>query len=179
MIGEIRSTELWDAVSLSDAAEEVPALLRSLSPEIERLAFRPISDGSPRRVPHVRIKGTPSPVPLRSLGDGVNRVLEIALCLVSAEKGLLLIDEFENGLHYSIQPQIWKFVFDFAKKLNVQVFATTHSFDCIQAFQEAAKASPGEDGKLIRIGQRAGRTLVAEFDERDMEIVVDGQIEVR
>ena len=45
-----------------------------------------------------------------------------------------MIDEFENGLHYSVQKKVWNIIFTLAEKFNVQVFATTHSDDCIKAF---------------------------------------------
>mgnify|MGYP001799463628 CR=1 FL=1 len=69
-------------------------------------------------------------------------------------------------------------IFRSASKLNVQVFATTHSLDCIKAFETAAWESE-EEGVLIRLAQKAGRIFVGEFDERDLKIVVEGQIEVR
>lgn len=169
----------WDELLLTPEEADVLAAVRLISSDIDRIGIKPIEEHSSQRAPFVTLRSFDAPVPLRSLGDGVIHVFSLALSMARAKNGWCLIDEFENGLHYSVQPEIWKFVFEVAQKLNVQVFATTHSYDCIQAFQEAAKASPGEDGKLIRIGQRAGRTLVAEFDERDMEIVVDGQIEVR
>jgi AAA15 family ATPase/GTPase len=42
--------------------------------------------------------------------------------MVNAQDGYLLIDEFENSLHYSVQEQVWKAIFSLAKSLNVQVF---------------------------------------------------------
>ena len=69
------------------------------------------------------------PVPLGSMGDGMLRVLQIILKVFSAQGGFLLIDEFENGLHYSVQEKIWALIFKLAEQLNIQVFATTHSWD--------------------------------------------------
>ncbi len=177
-IDSARLSALWDTIALSDLETDVSAILGTLSSEIERLAFVPVGTRSPQRVPFVRLRGVDVPVPLRSLGDGVNRLLEIALTLVSAKDGFLLIDEFENGLHYSVQSVIWKFVFEIAKKLNVQVFATTHSFDCIQAFQDAASESDAE-GVMIGLAIKKGKLLVGEYDEEDLRVVVEGQIEVR
>ena len=49
-----------------------------------------------------------------------------------------------NGLHYSVQPDVWRMIFQLSKKLNVQVFATTHSKDTVHAFQKAAAESEEE-----------------------------------
>ncbi len=65
----------------------------------------------------------------------------MTLALVNSSNGFLLIDEFENGLHYSVLHKVWKLIFRLAKDLNVQVFATTHSHDCVTAFQAASQNS--------------------------------------
>ena len=82
----------------------------------------------------VRLSDSPERYPLKSMGDGLSRVLQMTLALVSAKDGILLVDEFENGLHWTVQPKLWQLVFRLAKRLNVQVFATTHSQDCVKAF---------------------------------------------
>jgi len=71
------------------------------------------------------------------MGDGITRLFHIILALVTARNGILLIDEFENGLHWSVQSSVWKIIFRLAERLNVQVFATTHSRDCINGFEDA------------------------------------------
>src|SRR5438045_2113512 len=86
--------------------------------------------------------------PLYSLGNGMLRTLGISLALVSVKDGILLIDEFENGLYYSVQPDLWQLIFQVARCLNVQVFATTHSWDCIEAFQKAASIDKQAEGIL-------------------------------
>lgn len=132
------------------------------------------------RIPKVRLSnmGEGEPVPLRSLGDGMNRLFGIALALVNSKDGILLIDEVENGLHYSVQPDVWKLIFETARNLKVQVFATTHSWDCIEAFQKAAQESP-EDGMLVRLSEKNGEIISTLFDERRLTIATQEDIEVR
>jgi AAA domain, putative AbiEii toxin, Type IV TA system len=178
---------LWDRISLSPLEKEVIAALKIVTADVERVALR-MADGVPKaktthhgsdnRVPFVKLASFEEPMPLRALGDGVNRLFGLALALVNARGGLLLVDEIENGIHYSVQADLWRLVFETAARLNVQVFATTHSYDCIKAFEEAARESE-EEGVLIRLARRGDRTLVGEFDERELEIAVEGEIEVR
>jgi predicted ATPase len=118
------------------------------------------------------------PVPLRILGDGVNRLFGLILSLVSAKGGVLLVDEIETGFHYSIMPDVWKTVFRVAADLDIQVFATTHSWDCIEAFQEAAIEHP-EDGVLARLTVKGDRVIPTIFREEDLEIITWERIEVR
>jgi AAA15 family ATPase/GTPase len=105
--------------------------------------------------------------------------LGISLALVNAKDGILLIDEFENGLHYSVLPGLWRLVFHIANHLNVQVFATTHSWDCIEAFQQAVHEVAESEGLLIRLESKKGKIVTTLFDERKLEIATREQIGVR
>src|SRR5262249_57748030 len=111
--------------------------------------------------------------------EGMDRLLGIALALVNAKDGILLIDEIESGLHYSVQPDVWRLVFATVQRLNVQVFATTHSWDCIAAFQQAAEENKDEEGLLIRLENKKGKIVATEFDERRLGIATREEIEVR
>ncbi len=169
---------LWDTVALTALEDDVIASLSMIYPGLVRISLS-ASDDERVRIPRVKLRDYDEPVPLRTLGDGVSRLFGIALALVSAKDGVLLIDEVENGIHYSVQSQLWQFLINAAEKFNVQVFATTHSTDSIRAFQWAAKADPHVDGLLTRIEERNGRLTVTQFDEMDLGIAVAEAIEVR
>ena len=177
-LGLAQIGDLWDRIALTSHEEDVLEALRLIDRNVERLILKPIETGSETRVPFVKLAGEPGPISLRSLGDGMNRLFGVALALVNAKDGFLLIDEVENGLHYSIQPDLWRLIFEASKQMNVQVFATTHSYDCVRAFDEAARGSE-EEGVVIRLARKAGRIVEGEFDERELGIAVEGQIEVR
>ena len=135
---------LWDNISLIDEKETIVlTALRLIEPAIEKLAFK--GDNRVRKA-FVKLKTQAEPVPIGSLGDGVNRILTVILALVNCEDGVLLIDEFENGLHYSVQTQLWNVIFELSQLLNVQIFATTHSNDCIASFYNILCSS--ENNKL-------------------------------
>jgi AAA15 family ATPase/GTPase len=151
-----------------------------MAPDIERISLLSTLNGTDKRIPLVKIKNRDEPVPLRRLGDGITRLFGIALALVNAKDGLLLIDEIENGLHYSLQAEIWQFIFRVARRLNVQVFATSHSWDMIEAFQEAAQKGFQSDGLLIRLQSKADKRVIPTiFDYRKLAIATREYIEVR
>jgi ABC-type transport system involved in cytochrome c biogenesis ATPase subunit len=170
------AAKLWDLIALSDLEDDVIAALRIISPEIERISF--IGEVS-RRIPVAKLRTETKPVALRSLGDGVNRMLGVALSLVEARDGVALLDEVENGIHFSAQRQLWELIFRTAHRLNIQVFATTHSWDCIQAFQRAATEDEHEDAALVRLDMRQGTIRPVTISERDLSIVTEEHIEVR
>jgi AAA15 family ATPase/GTPase len=84
----------------------------------------------------LKLKNQPNLVLLSSLGEGINRYLSI-LCAIWANKdGFLLIDEIENGIHYTNYRKLWEIIFEASVAANCQLFITTHSKECISAFNE-------------------------------------------
>jgi len=174
-----RLTELWDGIALTKLEADVLIALRLIAPGLIDLNFvsNLLSGGD--RVPVVKISDIDEPLSLYSLGDGMLRALGVSLALVNARDGILLIDEFENGIHFGIESELWQFIFRLAHRLNVQVFATTHSWDCIKGFQKAAKENTEEEGMLIRLSLKKEKIEATLFDEEDLAVVTREQIEVR
>jgi len=169
---------LWDKIALSDREEDVVEALRIIDPEISAVSM--VGGERPReqRTAIVRARNLPRPVPLRSFGDGLNRLFGIVLSLVNAKGGLLLIDEFENGMHHTVQLDAWRAVFELSGRLGIQVFATSHSWDSIEAFQKAASETP-EEGVLVRLSRKGEDILSTIFAEDELAVATRDRIEVR
>ena len=130
----------WDKASLADKDELLLDWLKFIEPEVRALSYISISDSDTREgFPYLKINGYQGRVPLASMGDGLTRLFHIGLAMANASGGILLIDEFENGLHWEVQKQLWEALFKASSHFGVQVFATTHSNDCIQAFVDAQR----------------------------------------
>src|SRR5690242_9345834 len=172
--------DLWDNIALTDLQQDVIQSLRIIAPGVEGLSLVAEARGDVRdRIPIVRIAGMNEPIPLRSLGDGMQRMLGIALALVNAKDGILLVDEVENGLHYTVLPQLWRLIFETARRLNVQVFATSHSWECLEAFQQAAEEDTESEGLLIRLQLKGEQIVAVLVDEEHLGIATSERIEVR
>jgi hypothetical protein len=172
------NAEFWDVISLTDKEGLALDALRILLPDVVRLSYK--SDKQGERVPYIKLKNQDAPVPFYSLGEGVGRILTLILHLVNAKDGTLLIDEFDNGLHYTIQEPLWKMVFQIAEQLNVQVFATTHSEDCLWAFAEVLKENGhSEKGKVLRLARVKEDILCSMFSSQELEKVFDQELEIR
>jgi hypothetical protein len=178
--GERTSTlgVLWDKIALSDRENDVVEALRIIDPDISAVSM--VGGEGPRqqRTAIVRSNHLPRPVPLRSFGDGLNRLFGIILSLVNAKNGLLLIDEFENGMHHSVQLDAWRSVFKLSRRLDAQVFATSHSWDSIEAFQKATAESP-EAGVLVRLSRKGDDIVPSVFAAEELAVVTRDRIEVR
>lgn len=173
-----RFARLWDQSVAAGQGEAVEEALRSVVPELERIYLLGESAAGGRSIT-VQLRGTNRPVPIVSMGDGTRRTFGIALAMVQASGGVVLIDEVENGLHYTVQLEVWRAILHLAERLNVQVFATTHSWDSIQAFSTAAGEAAGVKGRMHRLEKRDGDVRLIEFDEEDLAIVTRQRIEVR
>jgi AAA15 family ATPase/GTPase len=182
----------WDKIVFTEHEDIVRQALRIITNEFENLTFVRNDDyrvrnslrNSFQRSARVKLTGIPRPVPLNSLGDGMLRVLQLALKIFPAKGGFLLIDEFENGLHYSIQEKVWSLLFEMAEKLDFQVFATTHSWDCIESFTKTAVDRQDIDGVLFRVGRSVrdsdnGRVIATVFDESALHNITQAEVEVR
>ena len=175
---------LWDLTSLTDLESEVISALCLIDDRVTGVAFVENSarDFRPRendqRIALVKIKGIDEPLPLKSMGDGMTRLFHIIVALVNARNGLLLIDEFENGLHWSVQPKVWDIVFKLSDRLNVQVFATTHSRDCIKGFDQAWNNYPAL-GAFFRLDEKNGVIKATEYTSETLNDSIDMDVEVR
>lgn len=169
---------LWDAIALTDLEPEVVRALQLVGEDIVGVSMIGATARGDRRIAIVKRRSHPAPVPLKTLGDGVTRLFGLILSLSAARNGVLLIDEFENGLHHSVQSKVWQTLFELAERFNVQVFATTHSWDSIQSFQFAASMSTS-NGVLIRLSNDNGRVRATTFSEEELSIVTRDSIEVR
>ena len=183
LLNNIDLARLWDGVVLTDDQERaVDALRPVFGSGIDAVAVvgddRPIGRRVGRRA-MVRLRGHRNPVPLRSLGDGALRLFGVALALANSRDGFLLIDEAENGIHYSVQRDYWRMVLRAAHEDNVQVFATTHSSDCIRGVAEAASEIEEAEGVLVRLSRRDGELRAVEYREEELVIAAEQGIEVR
>ena len=115
-------------------------------------------------------------VPLPVMGAGMTHIARLVLTAARAQDGIMLVDEIENGLHHSVLPNVWRMVERVAEQFNVQVFATTHSFECVEAAQEAI----GSDGfRLYRLEADDGANRCLTYSPAAIGAAVRHNIEVR
>jgi AAA15 family ATPase/GTPase len=173
---------LWEQTEITGTESQVVNVLKFIEEKLERVFFI----GSNPRIPVCRIGGLNRPVPLHSMGDGVSRLFEIILSIVNVAGGICLIDEFENGLHWSVQEKVWEIIFKTAKDNNVQIFATTHSKDAVETFIEVAAKKKDEENKqannfagIIQMRKQNNKVIAQSIFGDEMRKVLQYDIEVR
>ena len=179
-----RLAVLWNTIALTDAEDFlVGTMSRHLDEKVQRMGVVNDTGGAPgslsKRAVFVKLHGHPRPVPLKSFGDGAVRLFGAALELTHSRDGLLLIDEAENGLHHTVQADFWRLVLQAAHDGDVQVLATTHSWDCIVGFARAATECEHTDGVLVRLERSEEECRAVVYSEDELKIAADRRIEVR
>lgn len=168
-------TALYDGILLTPEESVVIDALRFLEPQITRLATR--QSGGQRDFV-IGLEGAAGPIPLGSLGEGVRRLLAIILALVSVRGGYLLVDEIDTGLHHTVLRTLWRLVHQTAIRLDVTVFATTHSSDCVHALAEIAQGnSEAEKVALIRVERDQPEAV--HFTESEIRHLAEWRVEAR
>lgn len=182
---DVQTLRHWRRVAVRPSARAVVEdALRIIDPEIQELVVLP--SASPQRPMGevILIYDESKRLPLRSLGDGIQRLFQIMLAMVASPGGLVLIDEFENGLHWSVQRQAWELLFRLGEDLGVQLVATTHSWDCVESFRDVMSARGKDEGVLLHIGRSArksnlGAFVATHYDREALEQVTRAGLEVR
>ncbi|MHC4741789.1 MAG: AAA family ATPase [Planctomycetota bacterium] len=160
--------EFWDSIALTEEESNVIEALRILEPTIDRIAF--LSDRTYAGGIYVKLHGLENRIPMGTLGDGIRHLLTIALPLSRSRKGFVMIDEIDTGLHHSVMADMWRVLIETAKRLDVQVFATTHSLDCVRSLAWLYQRDPSlcHAVRLHRVDSTRDRTVVYGPDEIEM-----------
>ena len=136
-----RMGDAWDKVLADGLEDEIAEDMRLLVPQIDSIHFltgRPGPGGI-----LVGLQGGGGRMPIGSYGDGLRRLLALRLALVFATDGYLLIDEIDAGLHWTVIEDVWRLLIEVADRCNVQIFAATHSYDCVRGLGTLVRSRPG------------------------------------
>jgi hypothetical protein len=156
--------------------EELVSALRILDPRIRHLLLL-LSSGVPTIC---AVVGAGPPIPLPLMGDGLVRLLSCLLAIAYVPGGVVVIDEIENGLHYSVLVDVWRAIGEAAGRSDTQIFATTHSWECIRSANEALGGEKGTKGfRYLRL-ERAAQDIhvVTSVDDR-LGAAIEMGLEVR
>jgi len=170
-----------DSVLMTSNEAIVLTALQSIEPNIERLALSLDTVSVEGRFGGVIVncKNRPPRLPIGTFGEGIWRMLGIALSLTWCKDGILLIDDIDSGLHYTVMEKMWNLIFETAKSLDVQVFATTHSRDCIESLASIARSDVYDNSDVMIHRIEAGKSHAVSYSEGAVNAVAEFGNEVR
>ncbi len=170
----------YNRVILKRRKKQVEKLLQVIEPRLEAIEALQTGQLGQSSTPFIYADvGLSEMIPVTNLGQGFNRLLDIYSEIVVEDAKVLLIDEIENGLHHSVLPVIWKGLFLAAKEFDVQIFATTHSWECILAADEAARANKNYDLALIRLDRVKDDIKATVMDDKSLSTAKELHWEMR
>ncbi|MEY2879830.1 MAG: hypothetical protein RLZZ15_2210 [Verrucomicrobiota bacterium] len=173
--------ELVNSISVRNEKEELIEYLRLIEPRLTKLEYlRLPGHGSAYVYADLGFGRGKQLIPATQLGQGFARLLSLFATVMVKGTQILLIDEFENGLQHDALVPIWKALDLLARNRGIQVFATTHSYECIQAAHEAASAAPDYDLGVVRLQWTREKEVEAVVLGREnIETALDSRLEVR
>ena len=169
---------MWNKVALTPNEVLVLKALQFLDLDIERIASQASIHGQTRGGFIIKRKGWEQPVPIGSMGDGMWRMLAMAIAITQCKGGVLLVDEIDTGLHYTAMSQMWSPIYNAALELDVQVFATTHSYDCVYSLAQICSASEVKPSVTVQRIE-ANKKRAVPYDEEEISVAALRDVEVR
>ncbi len=108
--------------------------LQKIDPNIE--SIQPLPDGL-----FFSYKNIDELIPSNIAGDGVRKYLNIVTTIAEKKNSIILIDEIENGLHYSAHKSLWESIINISNEFNVQLFITSHNIETLRCLKELLETS--------------------------------------
>lgn len=169
--------QLFDKTIMARKKKTLLSMLRRIDPRLEDM--HSLSPDGEQRI-YVELEGDGEALPLPQLGHGFSRLVHLYCSLLVTDAKLALIDEVENGIHYSSLPTLFQGIQDIAAKHDVQTLMTTHSWDCIRAaYKTFADAGNLQDFQLIRLERDNDNIRAVVINDEMLETVMEAGYEVR
>lgn len=169
--------QLFDQTVMSRKKRVLLEMLRAIEPRLEDM--HSLSPDGEQRI-YVELKGDGDALPLPLLGHGFSRLVHLYCSLLVTNAKLALIDEIENGIHYSSLPILFLGIQDIAVRHDVQTMMTTHSWDCIRAAYNAFAGTDSlQDFQLIRLERDGDNVRAVVINDEALDTVMEAGYEVR
>lgn len=168
--------EFNQLVLIKDGKKRLIDILKSIEPALTDLQYSKIGN-QPFLYADVGLERF---VPVSQMGQGFNRLLRIFADTLLGNSQILIIDEIENGIGFRGLHDVWQGLSTLAIKNNVQIFATTHSYECIQAAHDAlSKQGTLSHFALHRLSRRGDNIAATTYDQETLEAALQAELEVR
>ncbi len=124
------------------------------------------------------VAALPERIYIGSVSGGMAKYLNILLAIAHQEKGVVMVDEVENGFYCGNLEKIWKGIVRFCQTSDTQLFVTTHSMEFLKAMLPAMEASEDEF-LLLRAERERGMSTITPVEGQFFEAALEQNFEVR
>jgi len=167
-----------DAVRPREGEQIMHEVLQAVDPRIQRIRVDPTEQGNIISVD----LGLSESIPLSQAGQGIFRLVAMLSVLLGIKPKLCVIDEIENGIHYTALPRMWRGLAKISELLGIQIFATTHSKECLETahrvfFDEDKEGK--RDLAVIQLMRVDSRVMARVLDEERVNDALEIDTELR
>jgi AAA15 family ATPase/GTPase len=177
----MEDAELVNQLSVQNNEEELISYLRFIEPNLRKLKYlRLPGHNFPYVYADVGFGKGRELIPTTQLGQVFSRMLNLFASIMVKQSQILLIDEFENGLHHNALVPIWTALGTIARERDIQIFATTHSMETIQAAHTAFGASKSYDFDVIKLRKdKNGKAVAFILGKDEIDVAIETNFEIR
>jgi ABC-type multidrug transport system ATPase subunit len=171
-----QNAQAFSALSINNReGQVVDAMKEEFSPLISELVVL-----SATQIPGIYavVPGFREKVPLALLSSGVNKLFTILSAMILRGDGVVLLDEIDNGFYYDRLETIWRLIYRLSIKHNTQVFASTHSQECLKALAKVVKGNE-TDFNLLHAERDKDGISVTQVEGEFFEDAIEQGFEVR
>lgn len=168
-------SQRYSNLSKKKSEAAVVTSLKHVFPEIKSLSLE-LHAGHP--IIFADIDGLKSTLPVFSVSAGLYKLLWILVAIASSPRGVVLIDEIENGFYSKKLGEMWSSIVQLCRDCGTQIFASTHSLEFLQVVSSQPE-SIAEDHCLLRMEKHAGNVLARMFTGRELRGAIAHGFEIR
>jgi Fe-S cluster assembly ATPase SufC len=173
--GSKDNADRFSAISAKNLEKPVEAAVNRIFPQVTGLS---VLTSTGVGTIHAAVRGVNRKIPIGLVSSGISKFVAILVSIAWAERGIVLIDEIENGLYHKLFPQMWREISEFARENKTQIFATTHSKEFLEAI--APIVDKGEkDYSLLRMEKQNGESTITTFEGKQFAGAIESGFEVR
>lgn len=154
---------------------KLTSLIRDVFPSIESISSE---DAGGTWMLHGQVPSIREKLPIGLISSGVQKLISLLAGIVAQQHGIVLVDELDNGFHYTTLPKVWTVLERASGEFHVQLFVSTHSKECLQSLLPTIKGNE-EHFRLIRLARTNGTSSARVFEGEGFEAALETDTEVR
>lgn len=168
----------YSSLDIENKVSPIIDALKIIEPRIVGLSVVAIG-GMP--IIHASLTGLARKIPISLMGDGVSRLLTIILAILNKQDSLVLLDEIENGIHHTKHEALWQAIYQAAQAANVQIIATTHSYECLAAAGSVFQHQEETEFSYIRLdrNKKTNKINPIRYSPAELHAAIQAEYEVR
>ncbi len=163
------------AVEMRAGEDKMNSLFTSLDGRIQKVRVTSAPDG----IQLMFDFGLNEMLPVSQVGQGIHRLIAIYSELIAGNARVCAIDEIENGIHHSMLQKVWTGIGTAAEQLDVQVFATTHSYECIEAAYRSFADRSSSGFAVIQLFRVSEAVKSRVLNQEEIKLALEGGIDLR